>query len=212
LFALRRQLLDSSNKDGDIITIAQYRRFVLNFPLGKDSTNQSWVKVISTQEAEQFNLVDGLMPRHNQSYLLGSAVSLIDGISGQYAQVHFFRDILRFTSVLIDSEILSDNEANAFLNQKIFIPSPSCGSFTIELFIELFGQLEHAARVFWDNGYKVYDHPYQGRVCSFLLERLNSYLLLKHLLAKNLNLGSLLGHTTLVSNNLVIPVGLTSND
>lgn len=126
----------------------------------------------------------------------------------QYASVHHIRDILRFSSALIDSEILSGAEVDEFLGTKFLIPSPSCGTFDVRSFLKIFETLEDSARAYWNDGYTPYDHPYQSRVCSFLLERLNSYLLVKHLAKENQALEDVAGSTIVISDGLRIGPGV----
>jgi hypothetical protein len=123
----------------------------------------------------------------------------LPSILQQYAEAHFIRDILQFTSTLIDLGILTDEDAFQFLNSKYLIPSPSCGTFTLSCFIDIFKTLELAAIGFWSNGYKSYDDQYQSRVVSFLLERLNSFLLISYINKRSLNINNLLGFTTMVT-------------
>lgn len=208
LFFLRRKLMDEASA-GDTITLCQHRRFVLNRPMGRQSTNQQWALVLSPSEVVGLDLGNELLPLAGRSYLIGSGLTLSKGLLQQYAHAHFIRDILRFSSVLVDAEILTDQDVLSFLSQHYLIPSPSCGSFRLECFLEILTKLELAASAFWNNGYKAYQDNYQSRVCSFLLERLNSFLLLKYLHERGENIKQLTGSTILVSDSLVIARGLT---
>lgn len=207
LFFLRRKLMDECS-DGDTLTLCQHRRFILNKQLGRQSENQSWVRVLSQIEVDGLNLGNEVLPLPGRSYLIGSAFDLPKGIMTQYAAAHFLRDILRFTSALVDAEILTNQEALLFLTQTQLVPSPACGSFRLACFLEVFAKLELAASAFWNSGYKPYPDSYQGRVCGFLLERLNSFLLLKYLHEQGENIKQLAGSTTVVSDSLVVAVGL----
>lgn len=209
LFFLRRKLMDEGSA-GDTLTLCQHRRFVLNRPIGRQSTNQPWALVLSQSEVQGLDLSSELLPRPGLSYLIGSGFTLPKGLLTQYTDAHFIRDILKFTSVLVDTEILTDRQALAFLNQNYLIPAPSCGSFPLECFLEIFAKIELAASAFWNNGYKPYQNSYQRRVCAFLLERLNSFLLLRYLLDHGENIKQLTGTTTVVSDSLHIPLGLVS--
>lgn len=212
LFALRRKLsLENVDPEEDLITIAQYRRFVFNKRVGEQSTNQPWVFVISPKEISQIRVRDEVLPLAGNSYLLGSSLKLSNGILEQYARVHFCRDILRFASVLVDADIISNQDAFNFLNYQYLIPSPSCGTFKVATFLKIVERLEQAAQVFWNNGYKPYNDSYQGRVCSFLLERFNSFLLIRELLDQGLDLDSLLGQTVVVSDTVDIKLGAMSD-
>ena len=206
LFQLRNTLIAQGNTSGQI-TIAQYRRFVLNIPLGLKSTNLSWARVLSPEDMQDLAMGDEVLPTPGQSYLIGSGLSLPMGMLGNYAGSHYTRDILQFTANLVDSGILSNAQAFNFLSQPILIPSPSCGTFPLEGFLNIIGKLKEAAVAFFENGYKSYDDPHQGRVCGALIERLNSYLLLDHLVQEGQNMHQLMGSTTVVSDSLEIPRG-----
>jgi hypothetical protein len=212
LFHLKNVYDNSKNLD-ELITICQYRRFVFNRKIGRQSIKMPWCTVLTNKEIKSFNVTDEYLPLTGNSYLLGSAIE-VPSILQQYAGAHFIRDILQFTSTLIDLEILTNEDAFYFLNSKYLIPSPSCGTFTLGCFIEIFKTLELAALGFWRNGYKCYDDQYQSRVVSFLLERLNSFLLLSYLSKSSLNINNLLGHTTMVtpenSDTVDVEIGLVS--
>jgi hypothetical protein len=100
---------------------------------------------------------------------------------------------LKFTSILIDLELLTNAEALNFLNQQYVIPAPSCGTFPLAAFIEIFDLLELAANGFWNNGYRPYSDLYQCRVIGFLLERLNSFLLLSYVKNNSLKIVAISG-------------------
>lgn len=207
LFDLSRALAKQSDANS-LITIAQYRRFVLNIPLGLKSTNLSWARVLSPESMQELHLHDELLPTREQRYLIGSPLHLPSGILGNYADSHYTRDILRFTANLVDAGIMCNSEAYAFLSQSLLIPSPSCGSFPLRGFLEIMQVLESAASAFFESGYRAYDDRDQGRVCGALIERLNSYLLIKQLSAQGISCSQVTGSTTLVSETLKVPRGL----
>jgi hypothetical protein len=197
LFHLRRAFDNSINLN-ELITICQYRRFVFNKKLGKQTINMPWSTVLTYSEMQSLKVINECSPLTGNTYLIGSAIQ-VPSILQQYAADHFLRDILQFTSTLIDLGILTNEDAFHFLNSNHLIPSPSCGTFTLGCFIEIFKVLELAAEGFWNNGYQSYDDPYQSRVMSFLLERLNSFLLISYLNKSALNITKLLGFTTMVT-------------
>ena len=212
LFNLRSTFDNSKNLD-ELITICQYRRFVFNKKIGKQSINMPWCSVLTNKEMKSLSVTNEYLSLTGNTYLLGSAIQ-IPSILQQYAEVHFIRDILQFTSTLIDLGILTNEDAFHFLNSKYLIPSPSCGTFTLGCFIEIFKVLELAAIGFWSNGYKSYDDPYQSRTVSFLLERLNSFLLISYISKRSLNINNLLGFTTMTtpenSDDVDVQKGLVS--
>ena len=197
LFHLRHTLQDSKNSH-ELITICQYRRFVFNKKIGRQSRNMPWCMVLTHEEILSLDVKGEYLPSAGNSYLIGSAIK-IPSILEQYAKTHFLRDILQFTSRLIDAGVFTNQKALNFLNSQYLIPSPSCGTFPLKCFVTIFETLEFAAKSFWNNGYKSYDDDYQSRVMSFLLERLNSYLLISYLSDESLDINKLLGTTTMVT-------------
>jgi hypothetical protein len=197
LFHLARTFDHSKNLD-ELITICQYRRFVFNKKIGKQSVTMPWCRVLTHDEITTLNVTNDYLPLPGNAYLVGSAIHM-PSILQQYAEAHFVRDILRFTSTLIDLGIFNNQDAFNFLNSQYLIPSPSCGTFTLRAFLTIFETLEAAATGFWNDGYKPYDDRYQCRVISFLLERLNSFLLISYLNKNLVNINNSLGYTTMVT-------------
>jgi hypothetical protein len=211
LFQLCNRLKSVGSATGQI-TIAQYRRFVLNVPLGLKSTNLPWARVLSPSDMAELPIGDEVLPLPGNSYLIGSGLPLPIGMLGNYAHAHYTRDILQFTASLVDGGILNNQQAFNFLSQPILIPSPSCGSFPLATFLKMMGILEKAASTYFENGYKAYDDPDQGRVCGALIERLNSYLLLEQLIKEGQNMERVMGSTTIVSDSLEVRRGLMAKD
>lgn len=209
LFNLKRKLRESGAGGSDLITICQHRRFVLNIRKGSPAENLP-ANIIPPGDMLHLNFGPELFPRKGQSYLVGSVMALNLGMMHQYARAHHVRDILRFCSDLIDAGLMTNEEAEDFLTQKILIPAPNCGTFEVSLFLEMMDFVESAAEVYWDGGYRTYDDIYQFRVVSFLLERLNSWILLRRIVDKALNFNSISGFTTIVSSDSVIKRGGTN--
>ncbi len=207
LFALAKELINKGVSDGQI-TVAQYRRFVLQAPIGKKSSNLSWARVLKPQMMSDLELQDELLPFSGQNYLIGSTTQMPAGMLGNYASSHYTRNILRFTANLVDIGILSNMQAFLFLSHPVLIPSPSCGTFSISVFLEIMTTLEKAARAFFDNGYQAYDDRDQGRVCGALVERLNCYLLIEQLAKEQCNIHDVMGSTMIVSEDLHVQRGL----
>jgi hypothetical protein len=206
LFYLCNQLRSQGNTKGQI-TIAQYRRMVLNIPLGIKSTNCPWYRVLSPEAIKTIPVQEEVLPLPGQSYLVGSGLELPNGMLSNYAGSHYTRDILRFTANAVDCGVLDNTGAYLFLSQTFLIPAPSCGSFRLESFLDIMTKLEKVTRSFFSAGYQMHDDPYQGRVLDFLLERLNSYLLLEQLVSEGLDPSLVIGSTTLISDSLEVSRG-----
>lgn len=205
LFGLVDDLESKGITDG-LITIAQYRRFVSNKPIGVVSKNLDWANVIPPSNIQTFDIDSLVKPNSGQNFLVGSFVDAMSYLYN-YSKCHYTRDILRFTSNLIDGEILTNDDALDFLNYKWLVPSPSCGTFPISHFIKIINILKESARLYWINGFLMYNDPYQCRTISFLLERLNSFLLLKTMLNIGVNVENCIGRTIMLSDSEKINVG-----
>jgi hypothetical protein len=210
LFYLNRKI-ENLKSENSLITICQHRRFVLNKKLGQTSGNMPWSTVLTNQQVNELNINELIKPINNDHYLIGTSIK-VQSILSQYATAHFLRDILKFSTIIIESDILSEKDMLDFLNSEVLIPAPSCGSFRLDTHINIFCILEKAAKAFWNFGYRPYADQYQSRVMGFLLERLNSFLLIKEISAFNLRYFPE-GYTTLSTQDLDTPLtfGLYKN-
>jgi hypothetical protein len=209
LFQLRRKL-ESYGETSRSITLYQYRRFLIRGNLGVPSKNIPWANTLKTAEAielgEQIPLMAG--PTNDQQFQIGPAIRMSDSLLAQYGRHHHCRDILRFCSDLVDAKILTNQEALDFLSQKIFIPTPSCGTFPLIFLRGALETLEKSAQAFLNNGYQKHTDAYQGRVMGFLLERLNSYLLLQNLKSRGLDASKLCGKMIIISDDTAVKHGV----
>lgn len=198
LFMLCDKLNSENLREGSI-TICQYRRFVLNVSLGMQSENVPWCRFLTPDQMRDFDPGDKFNPLNNNVSLLATPISIPNGILSQYGSCHHIRDIMMFSATLIDFGLLEENEVSDFLNSKVLIPSPSCGTFEIAGFMDIIDILQKATDAFFSTNYKIYTDHYQQRVIGFLLERLHSFLLIKNLSQKGLNPFEMVGFTTVVS-------------
>jgi len=203
LFMLRRKLEESGVTEGQL-TICQHRRFVLNTALGETAVNlpSTWMINAATAASLDANL---LAPKEGD-YLIASPLILSNTILDQYHLHHPLRDLLRFLSDLIDAGLINANDAHNLLNLKVLIPVPGCGVFPIRAFLKIFALLERCARAWHAGGY-IPRSDYQARVTGFMLERLNSYLLICYLTENGVDFEKAVGHTTVVSEGNVLKPG-----
>ena len=217
LFCLRRKLLAEGIRV-EKISIAQYRRFVINERIGTKEPIKYHVEVVPPEIAEVLDL-NTLSNDKGFGFLISTIVSfpvnyqpsvmrsllkprdfLITDMMSQYADSHPIRDLLRFTSDLLDAGILSDEQSINFLLGKMLIPAPSNGTFPFEVFLKINETLENAAIVFLEGGYILRD-GYQRRSIGFCLERLNSFLLLEELKERGIDPLSVMGQQMMVSSD-----------
>lgn len=197
LFLLSELYNRGELNDGQI-TIAHYRRIVFNQQVGLQSANIGHNYVVN---ADNFSRMDisGLINPINGNFLIATPFRLPNDVMTNYLSSHHLRDILRFTGNLIDNGMLNGDDGFQLLTANLLVPSPLCGTFPLSKLMQIARKIETAAQIFWTNSMKCYYDPYQRRVLAFLLERLNSYLLLKLLDAEKLHYDSVAGFTTVVS-------------
>jgi hypothetical protein len=202
LFLLRRALVERGVTDG-CITICQHRRFVLNSPRGEVAVNlpSSWLIGAKAAAALDTSL---LAPREG-NFLIASPMSMPSTVLDQFHVHHPLRDLLRFFADLMDARLISAADVHNILNMKLLIPAPSCGTFSIEAFHEIYALLEQCVAAWHSGGYQPH-LGYQKRITGFLLERLHSYLLISHMTHICVNFETAVGYTTVVAEgNRILP-------
>lgn len=168
--------LDQLTAGYDYLRILHYRRFVCNFrPEGAEmSSNQTWAIAIRK---------DGLAPyaaafdRVSTGELFNTPVDFGMRMIGQYAVVHVLEDLLNFTKFMIQRGILSREQAVGFLEMQTLVPACNIATYKIESFRTIFSVLKKASEFMYSPDF-VMHQGHQRRAVGFLLERLNSYILL----------------------------------
>lgn len=203
LFLLKEFFKNNGVKEG-LITICQHRRFVLNSKIGIAAANQPFARIINDHAAA--NLNTNLTLPVKGGFLVATPYFFNVPLTHQYFLHHQIRDLLRFSSDILDANLMSPDEINNFLTQNYFLPAPSCGTYPVDIFIEIMDFLQKCTISFHSSGYKKRD-GYQGRVTSFLLERLNSYALVRAMKIKGYDFMDYTGFTTLVNDGNIVRGG-----
>ena len=198
LFALARQMRPAEE---DSITIGQYRRLVVNAPLGEPASNQPWTRTIGAKQTEQLDM--DLLTRPARARFLISSLVQVDSVANQFALHHPLRDFYRFLSDLVDEGILDDSQIRDAAMVNVFVPAPSNGAFPSKSFVAIMSQLEQAANSFMRCGYVPRD-GYQRRIIGFCLERLHSYLLLLELARRQIPFDAVSGHQLTIAEAPVV--------
>jgi len=201
LFRLNRELKKTTRFDS--IRIAQYRRIVVNVEMGDRAENQPWTRVVSADVARDLDAQKLTEPKDHG--FLVSSIFPMPSVLAQYASSHPSRDILRFLADAVDAGIVNDQDATSALLVNGLIPAPSNGTFPINCFTKIMDTLERAAIQFVSGGFMARS-DYQRRSVGFCLERLNSYLLLKELAAKSVDLAAVMGQQLTISDQTRVTV------
>ena len=97
----------------------------------------------------------------------------------QYGRIHYMDDLNNFVRATTLCGTLTKKESAQFLGSRLFIPSPSIGIYPSSMIVEHLDLLRRTWDCFRDRFY-VPREGYQRRVGGFLLERMHSYLILRH--------------------------------
>ena len=183
LFAIRRLIAENKIKfnAGDLISICQYRRFVVPVKLG---TNGPGTRLIAPLEAKNLD-VESLhgVPTHH--YLLAQPVSIAHLLQ-QYSDCHHAPDILRYTAIALEVGAITKAELLEFLSTRSLVPGGfELGIFPVGVFCEIVERLEEVALAFLRQHQPVCLTPYQRKAIAFCTERLGNYLLMKKLIVEH---------------------------
>ena len=95
----------------------------------------------------------------------------------QYGAVHVLVDFVNFSKFLFETGVLDSSQVASFLTGTTLIPSSSIGTFQSSTLRQILMTLRDASN-FLKSDYFVPREGYQRRVLGYLLERLNSHLIL----------------------------------
>lgn len=177
------QLIWLSRNIGDVaagrefIRIFHYRRFVSQFrpKRGVQAVNQPWSVCIHPDELGHF---DACFARDRGSEMFNTRFAFPAGVLGQYAESHLLEDLLSFACFLIQSEILTPASVATLLRREVLIPACNIGVFRRQTFEKIFSTLDRASHVLSSKFFTART-GYQRRNAGYLLERLNSHLILE---------------------------------
>lgn len=164
----------------DRISIMQYRKFMAKTPMGIMSKNYPGLYLTTPSELKKFDF-HALQKRISTPYLLPQPLK-IENLYLQYASCHCIPDLLRYTALAVDLNIINSNESFEFLNSTHLIPGGvEFGIYPIEVFMDIIEKLKTISIKFLKTHSLTSSNPYQRRGLSFCNERLGSYFLLKEL-------------------------------
>ncbi len=174
----------------DLIEISLHRKRILLSPVGVVSPVLGGWELSVEESREKTELSSVIIPPNESGFLVAQPLYLKDSIIGQYAECHYSRDLLDYTSTAIELGVLNNHTAAEFLITKHLIPGGiEFGIFPKSWLVPALSEIERVGRQFlssYGDRIKLYD-KFQIRALGFLSERLGSFMLLRHLKEKYSN-------------------------
>lgn len=184
--------IDKFASAAELIEISSYRKRILPSPEGVESQSYGYptMRELGLEESKKKLQLSSFIPRPQLGFLVAQPLFFENTILGQYAASHRRKDLINYTSLAVDMDVLDKNSATELLRAKYFIPGGvELGIFPKAWLVKTVTGIELVGRQFlqrYGNRLKKYDR-YQVRAVGFLSERLGSYLLLRHLTEKYSN-------------------------
>jgi hypothetical protein len=167
------------------IGLCQYRKFVSHRRLSRRvAKSYSSMDLVSPRELTRLRLDEAMRPPSD--WLLAppfhfSRLRKAGSYLAQYGRAHQVEDLLRFTAEAVEQQVLDRAEAVAFLAEDTLLPGGiELGVFPAAFWIENVTAIENVVRV-CVRRFPIAHRGYDARAWAFCVERLGSYLVLRHL-------------------------------
>jgi len=197
-FALKNWVVHQ-HPDATQVGICQYRKFLTRTRIGTPAANYQVMDLLPRPELRAEQLADLMQPA-GRPFLIGQPGQFRVGeinydVLYQYKDVHHVEDLLRFTAAAVEIGVLDKNEVHSFFAEKIFFPGGiELGVFPAAFWVRNMTAMESVVR----QCIRQFPTPRSGaqtRVWAFCMERLGSFMLLKHLRQTAVNGDWLAPHT-----------------
>ena len=181
-FALKNYIVQNRLQVSHV-GMCQYRKFVSAGRIsGVAAANYPVMDVVNPQTLDEKSMTRYLSPG-DRDFLIGRPGTVSGGYFNQYNHAHVAEDLLRFTSEAVELGVLARNDVMPFFNSDAFMPGGlELGVFPTEFWIPAISSIERVVQACVIR-YPLKRAGYQARNWAFCVERLSSYLLLKHLVA-----------------------------
>jgi hypothetical protein len=163
------------------VGMCQYRKFVSNTRIsGVPAANYPVMDVVNRRMLDNALLHQSMLPG-GREFLVVKPGTVSGGYYNQYKLAHVPEDFLRFTSEAVELGVLTGDEVMPFFRSDAFMPGGiELGVFPTDFWIQTISSIEKVVRACVTR-YPAKRSGYQTRNWAFCVERLGSYLLLKHL-------------------------------
>jgi hypothetical protein len=159
--------------DTPYVRIFQYRRFVSQNRIGREA-NVAYISLVSREDLPAF--ADDFA-RDMNAELFNRPFQFDGGMLGQFAFGHPLDDLLAVIRFLLQRERITPPAATAFLREEYLIPACNMGVFRRETLKHILALLRPVADFLQSPDF-VAREGYNRRSPGFILERLNSFILL----------------------------------
>jgi len=167
----------------DLTGIFSHRKIIVRTKIGEPSPALDFYHEVSTDEAK-FIPREEIEPRPGFEFLVGFPLKFNCGVVEHYIDSHRAIDLFEYTSMAVEMGILTLEGAQAFAQEKFFIPGGcELGVYPTIWVRPMLDRLESLGRKFvtrYAARIETYD-KFQVRAVGFLAERLGSFLLLSEL-------------------------------
>lgn len=176
----------------ELIEISSHRKRILPSSEGVESQSYGYpsLRELSIDDLETGRDISLFMPKAGLEFLVAQPIYFEGSVLGQYADSHHRRDLLDYTALAIELDVLDAESASEFLDTHHFISGGvQLGIYPRSWLVENATNIDAVSRQFlsrYRGRLQEYD-IYQIRAVGFLSERLGSFLLIRHLRDKYSN-------------------------
>jgi hypothetical protein len=186
-FALRAYIAAHA-PDAAHVGICQYRKFMTRTRIGTPAVNYQVMDVIARDRLDTAVMAEAMLPGARDFLIVRPGQFLLNGtrhdVLYQYKDVHHVQDLLRFVAMAVDLGVLDKHEVGLLFGETVFMGGGiELGIFPAAFWLPAITAMEE---VTWACVHRYHDTNREGaqrRVWAYCLERLGSYLLLRHMRA-----------------------------
>lgn len=187
----------------EFIEISNFRKRILPSREGIESSRYPTLRELNLSNFGKTDELSVFLPSGEHQFLVAQPLHFKKSLLGHYAAVHHRRDILDYTSLAVEMEILDPKSASQFLAAKHFIPGGvELGIYPNSWLSQVLPRIETLSKEFVHrHGKRIKGYnAFQIRAVGFLAERLGSYFLIRHLVETFSNNipSAVFGHMTVI--------------